>query len=401
MPTQGEINDGWSDVPRQPLRILTVANVPPDPNSGAAGTVYHTNSAFRCLGHTVDSIWADDLGPRRISHGNLHSLLEQPRNYWREVSKAVACHEYDVVMVSQPQGYLVGRQLKRQGFPGVIVNRSHGLELRADAALPKWHKALGVPQNRFPRNLFSKPLQSLLTKQWNDIVRYMDGIVVPCEMDRLFLKDTYPKDAIPIRTIHHGVSDSILSRSVLPFSDQRRNKILHVGQFSFFKGPHVTAQILNHLFARTSKLSMTWVTSPDGCDQARRLISSEHRSRIRWVPWTSQEELLDIFDEHGIFLFPTLCEGAAKSALEAMARGMCVVASDDSGTHDYIKDFVNGRVCPVGDVDAFVSAILDVVSDEQAPRMAAAAANYAHAKTWRVCGAELEGFFRELLAKKR
>ena len=77
------------------MRILTVANVPPDPNSGAAGTVYHTNEALRELGHKVDAIWHDRLGPRRLRHGNLHSLLEQPRAYRREILKAVAANEFD------------------------------------------------------------------------------------------------------------------------------------------------------------------------------------------------------------------------------------------------------------------------------------------------------------------
>ncbi|MBE9203856.1 hypothetical protein IQ218_10925 [Synechocystis salina LEGE 06099] len=72
-----------------PLRILTVADTPCDPNSGAAGTVYYTNQALRQLGHEVDEIWADDLGPRRIAHGNLHSLLEQPRAYRIAVMEAI------------------------------------------------------------------------------------------------------------------------------------------------------------------------------------------------------------------------------------------------------------------------------------------------------------------------
>ena len=44
------------------MKILVGADVPPDPNSGAAGTVYQTNAALRELGHDVDEIWANDIG---------------------------------------------------------------------------------------------------------------------------------------------------------------------------------------------------------------------------------------------------------------------------------------------------------------------------------------------------
>jgi len=53
------------------MRILFMADVPRDPSSGAAGTEVRTIEALRQLGHTVDEVWAPDLG-RRIAHGNLH-----------------------------------------------------------------------------------------------------------------------------------------------------------------------------------------------------------------------------------------------------------------------------------------------------------------------------------------
>ena len=96
-----------------PLRILTVADFPPNPDSGAAGTVFATNVALRGLGHEVDEIWSDQLGPRKIAHGNLHSLVEQPQACRREVIKATANKKYDVIMISQPQGYLAAKAMRK------------------------------------------------------------------------------------------------------------------------------------------------------------------------------------------------------------------------------------------------------------------------------------------------
>ena len=43
-----------------PLRILVGADVSPDPNAGASGTVWQMNEALRRRGNQVDEIWAED-----------------------------------------------------------------------------------------------------------------------------------------------------------------------------------------------------------------------------------------------------------------------------------------------------------------------------------------------------
>lgn len=380
-----------------PLRILTVADVPPDPNSGAAGTVYATNVALRELGHTVHELWADQLGPRRIRHGNLHSLLEQPRAYRREVIRAVGRHQYDVVMMSQPQAYLAAKALRRRKFPGVIVNRSHGLELRVDSVLPYWHRQLGIPESRFPRSLLTPALRAMLHRQWDQIVRSVDAVVVPCSMDAQFLMQRYGLTDRFVRTIHHGVSDAILGPEVSPMTSARQKKVLHVGQFAFFKGPYLVARIMNTVMQRDPDVTFTWVTSNSGCDQAAALLSPQYRSRITLIPWTTQQELVQIFDQHGIFLFPTLCEGAAKSSLEAMARGLCVVGSDDSGMRDYITSGTNGFLCPVGDVGSFQRAIVRALKHHSLVSVSNASVTYARAKSWTECGLSISSLFAELL----
>ena len=385
---------------RSPLRILTVANVPPDPNSGAAGTVYYTNAALRELGHQVDEIWADQLGPRRIAHGNLHSLLEQPRAYRREVQKAVSQTTYDAVIMSQPQAYLAAKSLRQQGFRGVIINRSHGLELRVDSVLPFWHKKLQIPETRFPRSLLTPLMRRLLHRQWDQIVKLVDAIVVPCQMDRNHLTQRYDVDNDSIRTIHHGVTQSILGTTVPPITTTRQKAILHVGQFSFFKGPHLVAMIMNQLLERSPDISFTWVSSAEGCKQAAALISPGHRSRVTFIGWTSQERLVSIFDQHGLFLFPSICEGAAKSSLEAMARGLCVIGSDDSGMRDYIENGVNGFLCPVGNIDDFTNTLEKASSHLDIGAISAAARKYSTQKTWTECARQFQELINHILDQK-
>ena len=378
------------------MKILTVANVPPDPNSGAAGTVFHTNVALREMGHDVDAVWSDRLGPRRIGHGNLHSLLEQPRAYRREVLKAIAAEKYDAVMISQPQGYLAARALKQSGFGGAVVNRSHGLELRVDAVLPEWHRKLNVPESR--NSWVSAILKPLLTRQWTQAVRWFDGIVVPSFDDRDFLRQSYGLPEGKVVTIHHGVPDSFLNTPVADMTAERRQRILYVGQYSFIKGPDILAAILNRILPANPQLEMTWVTAESAHPEIRFRLDSSILDRVKLLNWVPQEKLLPLYDDHGVFVFPSFFEGAGKACAEALSRGLYVVATNTGGMKDHLAAVGAAGLCPAGGVDAFAQAILRWTSGKLNTDMTKYV-EYIRSKTWTACAQQLVKYFENCSAR--
>ena len=58
---------------------------------------------------------------------------------------------------------------------------------------------------------------------------------------------------------------------------------------------------------------------------------------------------MQVYDEHGVFLFPSFFEGFGKAFLEAMSRGLVVVASNNGGMRDVIKDGQSGFLVKTGD----------------------------------------------------
>ena len=386
-------------IPDRRLRILTVANVPPDPNSGAAGTVYHTNVALRELGHHVDELWNHDLGQRKIAHGNLHSLLEQPRMYRDAVVRAVQKNAYDVVQMSQPQAWLAAKTLKRQGYRGVIVNRSHGLELRVDSVLPEWHRRMGIPESRFPRSLVTPVIRRLLQRQWPAAVRSSDAIVVTCEMDREFLVRNVPEAAGRTFAVHHGIGTDLTATEAPLLTTDRLRKILYVGQHSFIKGYHILAEVLNRSLKDHPSLSCTWVTAERGHSEVLGLLVPEIQNRVRLLGWRDQSQLTELYDSHGIFVFPSYFEGAGKASLEALSRRMAVVASDTGAMRDYLNESKGGILCEVGRAAEFSEAITSLISDPQAAATAAERGfQLAKDKTWQRCATGLVKIYETILA---
>ncbi|MCA9034529.1 MAG: glycosyltransferase family 4 protein [Planctomycetaceae bacterium] len=385
------LNDSPLANRNSPLRILTVANVPLDPNSGAAGTVYYTNIALRELGHQVDEIWADQLGPRWIAHGNLHSLLEQPRVYRREVVKAVASNRYDVVQISQPQGWLAAKALKQRRYQGLVVNRSHGVELRVNEVLPQWHRHFNVPESRFPP--VTKFLQRLLDCQWHHTARWFDVIVTGCSQDRqCVLRRTLARR---VEVIPHGIHQSFLDEPVKRSTGQTC-RALHVGQYAFFKGSSLLIDILNKLLSLNRQLEFTWVCSKSHHQIIRDQLAAEIQDRVNLVDWMPQTALLQFFDSHNIFVFPSFFEGFGKAPFEAMARGLCVVASDDGGMHDLIRDGQSGFLCPVGSTESFVSKIQTLYHDsELRNKMGLASVQVAKLLSWANCAAAYEQLYQQ------
>ncbi len=352
-----------------PLRILTVADVPSDPNSGAAGTVFHTNRALRDLGHSVDEIWSPDLGRRRISHGNLHSLIEQPRQYVKAIRAAFSRNDYDVVIAQQPQSWMAARDHRRRKRKSLFLTMSQGVETRIWEVLSHFRKVFGVPVARFPHRLLSEPMQKLLAKQWKLAVQYSDGIIVQHTQDQDYISKSYGISRERVHVSSSGLAPEFLQRPLRPMTPERMHRMLFVGQNAFYKGVHCLGEIVTLLLREFPQLSMTWVCNSADHDKARSFFGGDILGRVKMIGWGSQQQLIDVLDEHGLFIFPTLAEGFAKAPLEAMSRGMIVVASNCCGMRDYIMDKADGFLCEPGNVTAFVNTISGLLRlNIQAPR---------------------------------
>ena len=185
-------------------------------------------------------------------------------------------------------------------------------------------------------------------------------------------------------------------------SEKRMGKLLMVGPAKLWKGVHILTQAWNTLASEKPEIRLTWVCSDEERIEAEQLFSEQSKHRISFVQPVSQDALMELYDSHGIFLFPSLFEGFGKAPLEAMSRGLCVIASDTGGMRDVIKSGEDGILFETGNAARLEAAIVELCSDtDRACRMGRSARKKAMQYSWERVAAETVAFYRRLIERKQ
>jgi glycosyltransferase involved in cell wall biosynthesis len=83
-------------------------------------------------------------------------------------------------------------------------------------------------------------------------------------------------------------------------------------------------------------------------------------------PVYEEEELKRIYDGHHVLLCPSISEGMPNVIMEAMARGLAIIATDVGATQ-VLVDGENGWLIPPGDIKAIglaVSAVIETIPNQ-------------------------------------
>ena len=379
------------------MRILIGANVPRNPNSGASGTVFQTIQSLRDLGHEVDEIWEDDI-TRRIRHGNLHYLLELPRSYRDTIRERCLAKSYELILLSQPHAYLAAKDHIRAKRRGIFLIRSHGVEQKVHRVLAI-HNA--IPGKSSTRTFLSNAMSFLLDRHAVLSGRYADGIIVACTDDKAFLVDHLKVEPEKIAVIPSAAPEKFVKQPPQPMTEARLRKLLYVGQFAPFKAPNILAAALNLILPRCGDITMSWICDQKHHSSVRNLLDPNIVNRVNLLDWRTQNDLIENFDEHGIFLFPSYTEGFGKACYEAMARGLCVVATNTGGMRDYIQDGISGRLVEVGDPHSLATAVMQLLANyDECWHMAEEARAQAIQYSWNKSAQRTIEFYRTLLSAK-
>lgn len=85
--------------------------------------------------------------------------------------------------------------------------------------------------------------------------------------------------------------------------------------------------------------------------------------RSRAPRWRATGKLPALYRQFDVLLLPTVREGMSLALLEAMASGLAVAASDAASNPELIEHDVGGLLCPVGESEAYATALRTLAAD--------------------------------------
>ena len=181
-------------------------------------------------------------------------------------------------------------------------------------------------------------------------------------------------------------------------------RVVFLGRIGEHKGTFVLldawAKLARELQTESGRPRATLTIAGDGeVDRARQWVEDlclEDTVTVHgWLPHNEVDDLLD----HGhVLVLPSRNEGQPMAVLEAMARGLCVIASAVGGLGDMIGDG-SGLIVPPDDVEELVAALRQAVfdDDERTRHGVAAYTRVQHEFDSRIVAQRVDSLYRELV----
>ncbi len=222
-----------------------------------------------------------------------------------------------------------------------------------------------------------------------------DYIMVPSE----FAKNSFLSYKISekkILKIPYGVDLSVFRKT--------ENKpigfnIVCAGQISFRKGSYYLLKAFSELKLRNSKLILVGHINQNIVQTIKPFFSNND---IIFKGHVSQNKLKEIYDESHLFVTPSIEEGLAVVQAQAMASGIPLICTTNSGGADIVDENINGFVCPIRDINYLKQKILYLYEN---PRILKSFCDEAYQKSqkslsWDFYGKKIVDTYENLIRKE-
>ena len=156
-------------------------------------------------------------------------------------------------------------------------------------------------------------------------------------------------------------------------------RVLYLGHVSLRKGVHYLLQAAHSLPPGTVEVSLVGGATPDG-----KLLLERFARPGEWKGSVNRDRLATIFAEHDVLVLPSIEDGFGAVISEAMAAGLPVIATTNTGGPDAVEEGVTGYIIQPRSPDALAGALTKLADDPVlCEEMGRASANAMRARrTW-------------------
>ncbi|WP_019504089.1 glycosyltransferase family 4 protein [Pleurocapsa sp. PCC 7319] len=138
-------------------------------------------------------------------------------------------------------------------------------------------------------------------------------------------------------------------------------RLLYVGRLVYWKGLHLGLQAFAQFQKQMPNSRLTVVGK--GMDEAwlhRMAEKLEIDTAIDWIDWMPQKQVLQLYSQHDVFLFPSLHDSSGNVVLEALSHSLPVVCLNLGGPGVMVNNSC-GRVIDTADLSSAI--VIQKLSD--------------------------------------
>lgn len=374
------------------MRILSLANCPPDDRLGSGYVIRRSAEGLRNAGHEVDLLGPADLMPfPRLAPGRAVSY-RQVAGMAARVASRLAKERYDVVEIWGGEGWLAIDLLTR--WPGgrpLLVCRSNGLEPHCEEVMREAEETGEIPPARPWYHLSQSALFSRALRRADALIT-----VSPWDLDWALSRGL----GLSGRTlaVENPLPDSYLGLA----PDFERGPVLgFCGTWIPRKGTGLLRQALPDVLRDFPEGRLTLVGTGSGF-RADEWFPADVLARIDAVPFAGREtELKDLYGTMAVALLPSVYESFGLAGAEAMACGAALVASR-VGFAAGLRHGEEAWLLPDRSPAALREALRTLMSDPERRRtLARGGHRRVQALRWDRAIATVEAAYEEWLAGRR
>lgn len=276
------------------------------------------------------------------------------------------------------------REANRRGAVSIVVRGSSHIEEQMKLLQIAYDRA-GLP--------FDVPYRTVA----QELEEYDAATFI--QTNSTFAKRTFVARGVPEEKIIMCTTGVNLARFHPYPKEDRVFRFIYAGMSTIQKGIPLLLEAFSDLDLPDAELWLLGGVSPEIAPWIRRY----ERPSIRFFGLQPQDQLAKLFSQGNVFVIPSLQEGLATVQAQAMASGLPLLCTANTGGEDLLTaPGVEGMVVPAGDVAALGAAMLELYSDPERTREMGrrALARVSSGFTWETYGRAIVDRYRAILADR-
>lgn len=242
---------------------------------------------------------------------------------------------------------------------------------------------------RVPQNLLPHP--RILEEELREY-EVADYISIPSHfVKRTFLEKGFPESKL----IHAPYGVDLSKFRQIPKTDSVF-RVVFAGGMSLRKGVHYLIQAFSELKLPNSELLLV-----GGMSDEIRQFFKKYEGSYRYIGRVPQNELYMHYSQGSVFVMMSIEEGLALVQPQAMACGLPIIATTNTGAEDIVRQGKDGYIIPIRDMDALKEKLVYFYQNPDALKTMGASAKerVASGFTWNDYGNKIIAEYQRILAE--